>query len=171
MLKIKVVASVDDQMGLSRNNRVPWCVPGHHRQMIEKSCLFKINAFIYGRRTWESIPPGERNECKHVKFILSRSVYGPKERNVFYYSTFDEILNRIVEVKEQIDNVWVCGGKSLYTMALDSHYFFRLYLTHIKGDFQCDNHFPSIDELVETELTSGKSTLTDSNVKVYRRQV
>jgi dihydrofolate reductase len=68
--------------------------------------------------------------------------------NVFVCSSFEDIINHLnrPEIKERVDRVWVHGGVSVYTEALRSPYFYRLYRTTIEATYPADVFFPRVDE-------------------------
>ena len=53
---------------------------------------------------------------------------------------------RLPQVRHRVDRVWVHGGRIVWTQALRSTHFHRLYLTKIDAVYDADVYFPDVDE-------------------------
>lgn len=55
-----------------------------------------------------------------------------------------EALVKIQEPELNIENIWIVGGNSVYREAMESPYYNKIYLTRVKGNFECDAFFPEL---------------------------
>jgi dihydrofolate reductase len=54
------------------------------------------------------------------------------------------VINDITKFLEEIDEeLWVCGGSTIYKLSLP--YADNLYISFIKGEYEGDRYFPSIN--------------------------
>ena len=72
-----IAAICNDNNGIGINNKVPWKIDEdllYYQRVINTiKNKQKINAVIYGRKTWEYIPKEEIPGKICLKFILSRT--------------------------------------------------------------------------------------------------
>ena len=165
----KIIVAMDENNGIGKNNALPWHYP-EDLKYFSKTTKGKgnnTNAVIMGRKTYESIGkplPGR------VNYILSRT----KRENIINEKTqttgdnnnnnnnnnnilfFDNIadLHKDIESKNY-NEAWIIGGAEIYNLFLSmssntnssqSIKIDAIYVTHIKGDYNCDAFFPAINE-------------------------
>ncbi|KAM3177434.1 hypothetical protein ACTXT7_004575 [Hymenolepis weldensis] len=125
MERLNVIAAVSQNGGIGKNNKLPWRIPedmDFFTRISSTASEGKMNIAILGRLTWLSIPPKFRPLPNRIN--LSEKLVEDGEAN----------------------EVFVCGGFSLYKAVLDQKsYPVRLYYTHILKDFDCDAFFPTVD--------------------------
>ncbi|MDQ7022849.1 MAG: dihydrofolate reductase [Candidatus Gracilibacteria bacterium] len=114
----------------------------------------KKNAVIMGRKTWNSIPEKYRPLPDRKNCILSRDTLhvslknnelsnkrhiqcASTENKEIYFSDFDEAVKKISQ-DINISEIFIMGGAQIYNLALKSDNLQKIYLTRIKGDFDCD---------------------------------
>jgi dihydrofolate reductase len=196
-VKLNLISAVDQNMGIGRNQEVPWHIPSELHYFLEMTTKPRVtgsnrqNAIIIGRRTWETmdamIPkphPGALN------IVLSR--FNPPEPLAYPNTIVCASLDQAVKVLSTdpaygglIDTVWVLGGAEVYRTALKSQYFHRLYLSRIRATYPCDVFFPeefdedlfvavSDDKICDSRVPRGvqkdKSTGVEFEVCVYERR-
>ncbi|XP_043262795.1 dihydrofolate reductase isoform X2 [Colletes gigas] len=105
----------------------------------------KKNVVLMGRRTWECIPNKFRPLKNRINMVLtSQSLnYGGQALVCKSIPHALEIISQ-PPLKDQVENIWVIGGSSVYKAAMESPNFHRLYLTRVKKHFVCDTFFPQI---------------------------
>jgi len=102
------------------------------------------NAVIMGRNSWDSIPNKYRPLPGRVNVVLSRSLSKAPEGCDYLYSSLDEAI-RDLSKRSEIADLWVIGGEQIYREALKHPNCYRVYLTKIDAEFECDTFFPEID--------------------------
>ncbi|GJQ82712.1 hypothetical protein Trydic_g19723 [Trypoxylus dichotomus] len=155
-LKLHLIAAVCENMGMGKNNNLPWRLKtemAYFTEMTSKTLTGKKNVVIMGRKTWDSIPPKFKPLPNRINFVLSRSDLDLSSyKDTYAFKSFDEMFDKLIseKFKEEYEKIWVVGGSHIYKVCLDNKYFHRLYLTEIKKNYDCDIFFPSLDDkLVE----------------------
>ncbi|XP_046444453.1 dihydrofolate reductase-like [Daphnia pulex] len=155
--RLELMVACDQNLGIGKDGTLPWSLPSEFAYFLKMTQNYqgnggKVHASIFGRANWESIAKtcGDNNPWKDtICYILSRSMSADQlPENVFVCSSFEDIINHLnrPEIKERVDRVWVHGGVSVYTEALRSPYFYRLYRTTIEETYPADVFFPRVDE-------------------------
>jgi len=153
--RLELIAAVDKNGGVGLDNRLPWQLPSEwayfQRMTVPAPDSGRVHAAIFGRRTWDSIPPGMRPWKNCINYIISRSMT-PSDVEQYDDVHVLQHLSQVVdhlhlpEVRKRVDRVWVHGGRIAWSQALQSAHFHRLYLTKIDAAFDADVHFPDMDE-------------------------
>nr|XP_022907208.1 dihydrofolate reductase [Onthophagus taurus] len=150
-LKLNLIAAVCENMGIGKNNDLPWRLKSemaYFTRMTSESKNNKKNVVIMGRKTWDSIPPKYKPLNNRINFILSRSnVYLDGYKDCFAFKSLDEAIDKLnnKDYQKIYDNVWVIGGSLIYKASMANKYFYRLYLTEIKKQYDCDTYFPKLN--------------------------
>ena len=147
-----IVVAVDADLGIGRNNGLPWNLPGDMKHFKEVTSMVTAsglqNLVIMGRKTWESIGrplPGRRN------IVVSRNA-NLTLTGAEVAGSLDEALNRLGD----IPRVFVIGGEQLFTQAFPKAD--QLYITEIDMDVDGGDTFfkvPKPEEWIEIECTPG----------------
>ena len=104
----------------------------------------KINAVIYGRKTWENLPKEEIPGDKCLKFILSKQktkqeINPENNDKIILCHSWEEIFEIINnKYKSIIETIYVLGGAFLYEEAIRLKNFNKFYITRIFKHFDCD---------------------------------
>ncbi|VUZ47024.1 unnamed protein product [Hymenolepis diminuta] len=168
--RLNVIAAVSQNRGIGKNNKLPWRIPedmDFFTQISSAASEGKMNIAILGRLTWLSIPPKFRPLPNRINVIVSSQLDCVPE-GVHLVKSFEESLQLSEKLSEdgEADEVFVCGGFSLYKAALDQKsYPVRLYYTHILKDFDCDVFFPTFDWDVFKPI---ELDTVDSTLKQYK---
>jgi dihydrofolate reductase len=155
MRKFSIIAAVDEEMGIGKNNALPWYCPEDLRHFKK---LTIGNIVIMGVNTWKSLKgkPLLDRTC----FIYSKE--GP---------SFNEILSLCAKPPlDELEEVWVIGGGKLYEMALKHSHLKEVVLTRIKGTYDCDVFFKGF---AESDFKLYKQSDISENAKVewWRKRV
>ena len=142
-MKVFGICAVDDNFGFGYDNCLPWVcksdltffsntTQGHHG--------------IMGRNTWESMPQSRiiKNRIVHVISKTPRV-----DEYVTYSCSLDEALVQISDTE-----CYIIGGMNLLEEGLRRNLIEVMYVTKIKGIFQCDVYFPSLPSLLESYTPS-----------------
>jgi dihydrofolate reductase len=166
MTDISIIAAHDDKKGIGKNNQLPWHLSKDFKHFKKLTLNHPV---IMGRKTFDSIGKPLPNR---LNIIISRNKkYSPQhstpEWNVL---TTDSVAKAIkLAQKKDKQEVFIIGGGEIYAQALPLAT--KLYLTHVKGDFNCDTFFPdyqAFNHLIskeshhETDLNFSFITLTKS---------
>ncbi|KAF5269841.1 hypothetical protein FQR65_LT05887 [Abscondita terminalis] len=154
MLKYNLIAAVCQNGGIGKNNDLPWTLKKDTKYFNEitsiTACEGKKNVVLMGRKTWESFPFHLKPFSNRFNFVLSRSNLNfEMYENVFVFHSWDDVYERLQDPKFQklYDKIWILGGSDIYKVALGSKHFYRLYLTEINKDYDCDTFFPSFSNV------------------------
>ncbi|XP_044745481.1 dihydrofolate reductase [Coccinella septempunctata] len=155
-IKFKLIAACCDNMGIGKNGDLPWRLKNemaHFTRMTTETLdANKKNVVILGRTSWDCIPNKYKPLAGRINFILtSRKLDVSQFEDTYVFYCWNDIVNRLNDAnfKQKYEDVWVAGGSKVYEAAMSSEYFYRLYLTRIKKEFECDTFFPNLVSHVE----------------------
>jgi dihydrofolate reductase len=153
----KIIVAYDDKRGIGKGLDIPWHISEDLKRFKELTLNQNI---IMGSNTYQSIinmngkPLPKRNNI-----VLSKRLTSCEFDNVSFYSNYHDVLNKF-------ENAWVIGGGEVYKVMLP--HASKLYITKIKGDYNCDIFFPEIKtqdwQLIENIEHDGYSYLTYNRV-------
>ena len=130
-MRKNIIVAMDKNGGIGIEDRLPWHLPADLRRFKE---LTMGHHLIMGRKTYESVGrplPGRKT------IVLSRDP-GYLPEGCLKASNLQQAFS-IAEGNGE-DEVFICGGASVYREALKAAD--RLYLTRIHANFQTDTTFP-----------------------------
>ncbi|DAZ96521.1 TPA: hypothetical protein N0F65_008072 [Lagenidium giganteum] len=152
-----IVAAAETSWGIGMSQKIPWHLPAdlkNFKKLTTTVAPEKLaanaacqNAVIMGRKTWESLPPKFRPLPNRFNVVLTRNAAFRAQANVpdsvAVATSLTEALKLIKAKTDQVDQVFVIGGESVYEEALSYVGCTRVFLTTVQGDFECDAFFPS----------------------------
>lgn len=145
-MKFSLIAAVDKQFGIGKNNALPWRLPSDlkhfSRVTTEIQNPGKLNAVIMGRKTWDSLPAKHRPLKDRLNVVLSREKSLALPSDVILASSLEEAM-KTVSARENIENIFVIGGGKVYEQAIQHPDCAKIYLTQVDAIFDCDAFFPS----------------------------
>eukprot|EP01039_Chlorochromonas_danica_P002468 gene2468-2703_t len=153
--ELSLIAAVHfPSMGIGFNGQLPWKI---HEDMAlfqklttQTAAAEKINAVVMGRKTWESIPKKYRPLKGRKNVVLSRSSTAAADlalpEDVLVCKSLEEALEQLAKEENNVENVFIIGGQSLFKEALESSSCQHIYLTEVYGEQfqQFDTFFPVI---------------------------
>ncbi|XP_043096225.1 dihydrofolate reductase [Puntigrus tetrazona] len=148
-----IVAFCPD-MGIGKNGNLPWHPIRlsnefkHFQKMtMTPSVEGKKNVVLMGRKTWFSIPAGNRPLKNRINIVLSRELKTAPEGAHYLASDFGSALRLLdsSELEKQVDQVWIIGGSALYKEVMESSGPRRLFVTRVLKQFDCDTFIPDIN--------------------------
>lgn len=156
MAEIIIIAALAENNAIGKNGDIPWRIKEDFKHF---QSLTMGHACIMGDITFESLPDAAKPLPGRENLVLTfNRDYHPEGTRVFL--SWDEAMEYCAEK----DKVYICGGASIYTLALPVAD--TLELTRIHKKFDADTYFPEIDfkewELLKeveqegTNLLSGK---------------
>uniref|UniRef100_A0A3B5AYB0 dihydrofolate reductase n=1 Tax=Stegastes partitus TaxID=144197 RepID=A0A3B5AYB0_9TELE len=136
------IVAVCPDLGMGNNGHLPW-------HPVRLGCSARLtgkqNVVIMGRKTWFSIPEKNRPLSNRINIVLSRECKAPPAGAHYLAADFNSALRLVdVELAEQVDQVWVIGGSSVYKELMERPGTRRIYVTRILKQFVCDTFFPEI---------------------------
>lgn len=156
---LTLILAATPSLGIGKNGTLPW--PQLKKEMgyfarVTKRVSpgsNKINAVLMGRKTWASIPTKFRPLKERLNVVVTRDGMG-FERSLDAGSKTETegpliasgVLDALkqIESRENVDNVFVIGGASIYRTALELPQTKRVLLTKIREEYECDTFF-SVD--------------------------
>ncbi len=145
--KIYTIVAVEKDFGIGKDGLMPWSFKRemqHFTNTTKKTkAPNKQNGLLMGWVTWESLPKKFRPLPGRKNVVLSRDPYDADGQEVF-----DDIFKAIESLKndENIENIFIMGGASIYKYAVENLDLDGLYITHIDKSYDCDTFFPRVPE-------------------------
>lgn len=147
MREFSIIVAKDAKGGIGRHNALAWHLSSDlkHFKKITTDVLDpqKKNVVIMGRRTWESLPFQVRPLPKRINVVISSSADLDLPPNVLTFLHLDDAL-RFFEGNVEVESIFVIGGAMLYASSITHPCLKRLFITELKGVFDCDVFFPVI---------------------------
>jgi len=129
-----------------KSNTIPWNLKNDlqfFRYITSKTKdLTKRNAIIVGRKTFQTFPKPLPNRLNII--VTSNPNLIQTTDNIQITNTFENAIQRASE-DSTIENIFIIGGVLIYEAAMQTGLVKRIYLTRIKGDFQCTTIWSSLD--------------------------
>ncbi|OXU22061.1 hypothetical protein TSAR_006626 [Trichomalopsis sarcophagae] len=148
-VKLKLIAAACENMGIGVNGDLPWRLRKEMDFFTKMTSTTKDenkkNVVLMGRRTWESIPKKFKPLSNRINMVLTSQPLDLGE-DAIVCKNLPEAIEKISQspLKDKVEQVWVIGGSLVYKASMESPNFYRLYLTRVKKDFECDAFFPEI---------------------------
>ncbi|ARG98540.1 dihydrofolate reductase [Legionella micdadei] len=134
MTKISLIAAVDEQNGLGKDNELLCHLPADLQHF---KSITMGKPVIMGRKTYESIGkplPGRQN------IVLSRHKIAIDGVQVV------DTLAKALALTTEAPEIMIIGGATVYEQALP--YASKIYLTIIHHQFAADVFFPELDQSI-----------------------
>ena len=179
-MKFNIILAVDENNWLWKNNELAWKLSSDMKYFKEITTktrdLAKHNAVIMWRKTWESIPSKFRPLPDRINCILSRSLKYEDSNSkiddfVLYFNSLDHCLDELSK-KDNIENIFIIGWANLYNQVLDNPMLYKIYLTKVKWNYNCDVFFNWIPDnfMVESYTDWEKENNTEYSFWVYKKK-
>lgn len=136
--EITLIAAMDANRGIGKDNKLPWHVPSDLRNF---RSLTLNHPVIMGRKTFESMGkalPGRLN------IVVSKR--GFSHQGVLTSPSLEGAL-QLLDDSNMFDKIFIIGGGQIYEEALRKLIPDTLILTTLHGDHNCDVFFPEIPDV------------------------
>jgi dihydrofolate reductase/thymidylate synthase len=182
MKTFDIIVAVDKTNGIGSHDvetnsfNIPWKIKGELEYFRTKTTLTELpgrkNAVIMGRNTWNSIPKKYRPLPNRVNIVLTSDTTQTDE---YYRATsLDEALN-IANNLQEVENVFVIGGKKLYEESLTHKMLRFVFVTKIDDDFKCNinlnmnpMHLIELDSISSNLLNESTGNLVSTTFYKYQ---
>jgi len=145
MKNFSIIVAMDQNQGIGKDGQLPWHLPRDmkfFKEMTLKARPGRRNAVIMGRKTWDSIPESFRPLGGRLNIILTRNPQISFPEDCRKALDLDEALACAAE-SDDVDQIFVIGGATVYEAAIDRPECGHLYVTCIQEICDCDTFFPS----------------------------
>jgi dihydrofolate reductase/thymidylate synthase len=175
-MKFNIIACADSLNGIGRDGGIPWKITEdmkYFKHITTDAPDGKQNAIIMGRITWESLP----KFClpNRVNIVLSKTTREIHLENdtfndLYVYRELNSALDYLSN-RNDINEIFIIGGESLYRESINHPQCKRIYLTRLVYDFNCDRAFPLVPDsyYVETETEILNHDVSNYQFLVYNR--
>ncbi|HLB60057.1 MAG TPA: dihydrofolate reductase [Patescibacteria group bacterium] len=156
---ISIIAALDKNRGIGKNNAIPWHIPEDIKHFKETTMGHPV---IMGRKTYESIghPLSGR-----VNIVVTRDKNYACAAKIVY--SLDEAIS-YAKSKDQKE-IFIIGGGELYRQAINRAD--RLYLTIIDHAFDVDAYFPEYEsQFKEVESKASRDGNYSYAFKLFERK-
>lgn len=137
---ISIIVAHDDNLGIgsTKTNQLLWHIS---KDLKHFKKLTLGHPIIMGRKTFESIGRVLPNR-PHIIITRNPKLYSVPERNIYYFND----LKKAIKLAKSMGNqeIFIIGGGQIYAQALDK--VDKLYITHVKGDYNADIFFPKYQD-------------------------
>ncbi|TPX40356.1 dihydrofolate reductase [Synchytrium endobioticum] len=163
--RLSLIAAATPSGGIGINGKLPWKLPTDmtyfervttHLDRIDSEHL---NVVIMGRKTWDSVPPKHRPFKDRISVVLSRnrdfrSTTHDPQRKVYCFQSLDDAIRFFApppssasphDAAPPYSSLWIIGGTSIYSDAMRHPNGFRIFLTRVYMDVECDAFFENPD--------------------------
>jgi dihydrofolate reductase len=147
-MKFSIVVAVDLELGIGKNNNLPWRLPGDmkfFKTLTSTAAEGKRNAVIMGRKTWESLPSKSKPLPNRLNIVVSTQSDYQLPEDVLLADSLEKALE-LAEAESAVDQTFVIGGAQIYETAIDDPNVDKIYLTEVYGSFDCDKFFPEYED-------------------------
>jgi dihydrofolate reductase len=151
-----IIAAMGANRVIGQGEGMPWHVPEEYAHYLQQ---VTGHAVIMGRRSWD-IFGGDLTSTRN--FVVSRS--GP----VKGAQAVPGLEEALAQAEAAGNTVFIAGGTSIYTQALERDLVDEMYLSTILGDYTGDAFFPAWDE-ARWELVR-REPRAQFEFKVWRRR-
>lgn len=99
-----------------------------------------VSKVLYNKYKYESINEESKNDINYTKHDYA------KYNNTFFFTDMEQAYNYAVHYisttyssdSSNIGEIWVIGGSAIYEAAIEMNIVDKIYLTHVKKDYNCD---------------------------------
>ncbi|HLD91841.1 MAG TPA: dihydrofolate reductase [Patescibacteria group bacterium] len=156
--RISIIVATDEENGIGKDNKIPWHIK---KDLVRLSLMTRSKVAVVGDKSYNSMASyydisGRPMPAKEYIVVSFDKNFKSKRNNTFVANSIQGALDRIKKSKE--DEVFVIGGASIYKQMIE--FTDRLYLTIVKGKFNCDTFFPDYSDfkkVISSEVDSDEN--------------
>ena len=136
---ILLIAAIDNKLGLAKDGKLPWKIPEDERYFTRQTKTRGGNVLTGAstfRNTYHGKPLADRQN-----YILTH-----KNDGIPGAVAVHDLPGLLKKFADKSKDLWVAGGADVFKQIVDLSKADELYLTHIEGDFGCDQFFPEYEK-------------------------
>lgn len=167
MKPMALIVAVDEVGGFGKKGKIPWNIPEDLKHFNKTT---KGNPCVMGRRTYEDMlemrkERDKKNKKNKKKSIIKQILPGREAfvvtSNPDFTAPGATVVPGIREAVQSLDKgdrrtVFVIGGFRMFTEAWT--WADTIYMTVVKGKYDCDRFFPLHALNKDFQITSGEET-------------
>lgn len=159
-MTIKAILAHDDKNGIGKNGSMPW--PHNKEDMKWFRDQTRWGIVVMGRKTWESI--GSVSLKDRYNIVISSSPEFIKGNPDEIFS--GDLMTYLHEKERQAPHrkIWVIGGANIYEQCIP--FCDNLYLSHIKGDYDCDT-FVNLEKYTQRFVKISEKNIGNTTFSVW----
>ena len=144
---LNIIACCDNQMGIGKDNKLPWSIPSEMELFKEKTIGKGNNCVIMGKKTYLSIPKKYRPLSERYNCVISRNdeLIGNEINCKVLRHLNEDIISLLTYTS--YDTYWIIGGSSIYYEIM-THYLYlvdEIHVSILEDNYACDKFFPPIN--------------------------
>lgn len=155
-----IILAIDEANGLGKNNTIPWKCSNDMKFFASQT---KGNILIVGKNTWNSMPQQKILKDRNV-IVVSRST---TSSNTVVAESLEYALTIAYNYSHKSQKVFVIGGLQLYKEAIYHKDCNEIYLTFIKGIYDCDKIVDFLTTIFENFNAQNKQSFDDCTIFHY----
>lgn len=136
---MNAILAIDDNYGIGKNGYIPW----HCK---EDLIFFKKktmnNVVIMGKNTWNSLGFDVQKIFCDTRICIVLTTHTEELNYISFHNffIFDNLHKAILHIKNKYfsKEIFFIGGEQIYTNVYNCGLLSNIYLTRIKGDYNCD---------------------------------
>lgn len=125
---MNIIFAIDSKNGYAKDGSIPWKNKDDMKHFRDKTLN---NIIIMGRKTWESI--GSKPLKNRINVVITSNLY--IESSEYRFSSLKEAIDFFSDYDKKI---FIIGGKSLIVETINNYINLTIYVTRIRGDYNCD---------------------------------
>jgi len=172
--RLCLIVAVDRNNGFAKDGHIPWRVLedfNFFSDVTRRQSARGKNAIIMGKNTWKTLPDSSRGLKDRINIVISSTMTQEElesdnicKQEAYLHTTLEDALVKCVST-ETIGDIYICGGRQIYTETVEKYRPDEFFVTRFDHDFGTDTFFdPSPFVLKDDYLCdmSHKFKLTDS---------
>ncbi len=141
---LSIIAAMDEKGGIGKKDRIPWHIK---KDLIRLRDLTKDCYVILGRTSYESMAgyydkSGRPMPAKEYVVLTSNKAFKSSRKKTHTSNSVKDVLDYIQKSGQH--EVFVIGGQTIFEQFMK--YVDKLYLTIVKGKYDCDTFFPDYSD-------------------------
>ena len=159
----EIIVAVDENLGIGKNNKLPWKSSNDLKHFASTTARCVL---IFGHNTWFNLDDVTQSKILKNRnvIVITRDTYNNNEIH-----TVISFNNALILAKQVYENktVFVCGGTKVYIEALIHRDLNSIYVTFIKGVFDCDTYIPKLKEVINKLSSIPLANHDDCSILIY----